>query len=262
MKASSAALEAKTDGAVGGQPYEVVGITVAKPLPGQEENYDMRLRWNTGTTISLMVRSSDLSIIDMDNEASKVTSFVDEKKNDLLKSTGKLQSMHTGMFAPTEPVSCRSIDGEGQWAMVAFHAPSVPAAGCKSVTIKADIVLQAGLGSTVAEHKDIPLSGKGKFKVGDATITVKKQDAVGDEFKMKIALESKGSFNTIKDFTFLNSSGKEIEYRPSGSGWMGDTNVIWMTLAEEVETVTIKTDTYEKFDTIRIPVTLEVGVGF
>ena len=258
---------AKTVNGPGGkQPsFEVVGVTVAKPLPPQEGHHDTMLRWNDGTTISLLVRSDSLSIIGLDEEESKVISFVDEKKNDLMKSSGKQEQWQgKNFFRPTEPVSCPAVDSEGKWALVVFHAPNPPAADCKLVTLKGEIVLRAGSGSTTTEHKEIDLAGKGQFKAGDAAITVKKEADTGmmGDFKMKITLESKDALDMVKEFSFFNSQGKEIGSQYAGSGYMGDTNIIYFWLAEDVKTITIKTDVYEKFETIRIPVSLETGIGF
>ena len=256
---------AKTVADPGKPPFEVVGVAVAKPLPPQEGHNDTMMRWNDGTTISLLVRSDDLSIIALDDEASKVISFVDEKKNDLMKSSGRQEQWGMSVFRPTEPVSCPVVDSEGKWALVVFHAPNPPSPDCKLVTLQGEIVLRAGSGSTMTEHKDIDiLSGKGQFKAGNATITVKKEDDMGmmGDFKMRITLESQDAMDTIKEFSFFNSQGEKIESQYAGSGYMGDTNTLYFWFAEDVKTITIKTDAYEKFETIRVPVSLETGIGF
>ena len=246
------------------QPFEVVGVNVAKPLPQQEGHNDVLMRWNEGTTVSLLVRVDDISIIDLDENASKVNSFVDDKKNDLMKSSGVQQQQGWSMFRSTEPVSCSVVDSEGTWALVAFHAPNSPADGCKSISLKADVALRAGSGSVITEHKNIDLSGKGQFNAGNATVLVKKSDSnmgmMGD-YKMQIALVSKDALDTIKEYSFFNPQGEEIEYDWAGSSRSGTTSTIYIVLTEEVDTITIKTDTYEKFETIRIPVSLEIGLG-
>lgn len=258
-----------TDEPAGKQPYEVLGISIIKPTPGQEGGF------HDGTTITLLVRSLDLAIVTVDEEASRVTTFVDEKKNDLLDPEYK------GKY-----VARRQDIGDGRkWVTINFRVPNTPATGCKTVTLKAEIVLKVGGGSVVEEHKNIPLSGKGKFKIGKTTVTVKKGEAsrsgienlfsgifnmekpedAKDKKSTPIILETNGSFDIIKKFTFLNDKGEEIESRWSGSScsnMMEHHEEHYYTLAEEVESVTIKTDAYEKLETLRIPVSVDVGVGF
>jgi len=269
-------LSAGTDSAVpsGKPPYEIVCVMVGKPLPSKDENHAHMLSWSVGTTISLLVRSDDLTIIGLDDKASKMISFVDEKKNDLMKSAQRPQQMGMNMFITFEPssVSCHNVDYEGKWAIVQFSAPNPPAAGSQFVTLKGNIALRAGTGSIVTEHKDIDLSGKGQFKAGNAVITVKKRDSnsgmrmtfmgVSDDISKQIALEAKGDLDSIKKFSFFNSQGEEIESRSTGSMSGGGNSSLYFELVEDVETITIKTDAYEKLETIRIPVSLETGIGF
>lgn len=260
---------------------EVFAVSVSKEIP-QSENKDgqppmtrMRMGSQPGTTVSFLIPSpKGAEALGLADEA-KIEKFVDENKTDLLvKAKPKaLFSGMTTMFGGAvndSPLSENQIDDDGRWMIVDCFAPNRPAPGSKTVRVEGMLVLRYGKGSKTSEHKNIPLDGKGKFSVAGETITVVKSKnkpfnfpgSNRPEMKQTITLSSKKPLDSFFSITFYDSKGKEIEFNQSMNGSMNDTFFENYDLAVEVDSLSIEVEEYETIETVKIPVSQTVGLGF
>ena len=274
-----------------GAKLSVHSISVSKEMPRDEEEQsgfghqvmfggDFRER----TCVTLLVQMPDHLIVALDDEASKLTRFSDDKNTDLLQKKeaaprtggieGNLMGSTTNMttmvrdMGPT-PIQARMMGMHGtaqKKVLIDCSAPNRPASGTQTIALEGQIVLQCGQGTKTTEHKNIPLDGSGKFETGGITVAVKKENrppfgGFGSEMKMQIAFTSNKPLDNIVSYEFLDAQGNEIEWQQSGWMGMGQTQTRYFNLAEEVDSLTIQLEEYEKIETITLPVSLKVGLG-
>jgi hypothetical protein len=185
------------------------------------------------------------------------------------------------MTIPREPTINQGWkEDTGKWILIECRTYNRPAPGSQTVTLEGQIVIQCGQGIKTTEHKDIPLNGTGKFEVGGISITVEKTRQGGgmimlggwlsdqEEGDMNISLISNRSLDSFIKFTFLDADGNEIRSRRTGSGASifpvgraEERHTTYFQLAEEVDSLTIRLEMYEKLETITLPFSLNVGLG-
>jgi len=259
-----------------GAKMEVHAISVAKKMPPGEKG---QMMWGgmdqEGTRVTLLVQVPDYSIMALDEEASKLTRFSDDKNTDLLKTAPKTGGMAgnlswdmMGSIEPTlPPIRARMTESTGKWVLIDCSTPNLPASQTQTIALEGELVLQCGQGAKTSEHKSIPLDGSGKFTAGGVTVTVQKAaegggfGGMGQETKMRIAFVSNKSLDGVISYTFFDAQENEIEWQDGGSMWGGNTHTEYFNLAEEVDSLTIQLEEYEKIETITLPVSLKVGLG-
>ena len=254
-------------------------ISIAKKMPHGEESHMMWGMDHEGTRITLLVQVSDYSIVALDEEASRLTRFSDDKNTDLLKTDsgtggimGNLMGGMMGNMEPNQPpIQARMMrNTTGKQIFIDCSAPNCPAPGTQTITLEGRIILQCGQGVKMTEHKNVPLDGSGKFTAGGVSVAIKKEESggfgntfggMGQEMKMRISFTSNKPLDGVISYTFLDTNGNEIEWQDGG--WMGtnQTHTEYFSLAEEVDSLTIQLEEYETIETITLPVSLKVGLG-
>ena len=260
-----------------GATMEVHGISVMKKMPPPEDDNGVIYMTSVpeGTAVSLLIQVPEHSIIDLDETASKLSKFVDDKNTDLLKrnpqtgraATGAMRDMTMG-FLEQSPLRTNCISPSKKWIILDCVAPNQPTSGTQTVALEGKIVLQCGKGTKTTEHKNISLNGKGKFDVGEIRFNVEKaKESAGvwfgqeDEWKMQISLLSNKSLDSIISYTFLDAEGKEIKSKEFGWWGMGNQRTTNFSLAKEVDSVSIRVVEYETMETVTLPFSLTVGLG-
>ena len=120
---------------------EVVGISVSKPVTNLPPEASLI---SPGTHVMLMVSDPQLSIVGVDAEKSKITSFTDNKGTDL--SEGDAQPMEF-IAAP-----------DGKSGIVHLHQAKVPTAKSVRVVIKGQLHLMRGGLDKDAQTVAVPLN--------------------------------------------------------------------------------------------------------
>ena len=160
---------------------------------------------------------------------------------------------------------------------------SFPAPGATKISLKATLVFRRAASEKIIEEKDVPVKTGRKSKAGDLQFSI---EAVSEEkmkeneqrnwgfrgndtpeTKMGISLVASEPLESIKGVLFFNPKGDEIKITMTGSGSKGSglfgttyTNDFW--LAEKPDEVTVKITYYEGIETVKIPLSMETGVGF
>jgi hypothetical protein len=240
---------------------ELVGLSVAKPKPGDKFGRSMASGLQAGTRLHLQIRRPDVSIVDLDTEASKLETFTDEKGTDLSKADRAGWKSRSWLSWP-------EVSKDGHTASFGVTSKRVPAAGAKELHLKAAIVLRCGSAVKNAEVKDLALKKGSKLAAGSLTMTVKSvQDGGGwdEDTKMTLELTSRRPFTPVKKLTFLAPDGKEIKHHLQGRGsasFGGSTTYTRSyALARKVEAATVRIEYYSKVQTLTVPVDVAAGLG-
>jgi len=238
---------------------EVVGLWIGKKDPNSkwERSYVMGRR--PGTSVFVRIAPPDKQIISVDDKACKLAGFSDDKGTDLAKAKKSRFAFGAGWLGSND------ISDDGKTCLVEIRSQSTPATGAKELKIRARLVLRCGGEVKTAEAKDVALNKGAKIAAGPVPMEISKVSKGRGEAKLEITLKSSTSFDAIKSLTFIAPEGKVIKHRKTGSGrsGFGDkyTYERFYSLYEEVKTVSIRIEYYDKIETLTVPIKLTTGVG-
>jgi hypothetical protein len=247
---------------------EVFGLSIGKPAPklsGEDTGSFGAFAVQPGTRLTLWLSARTRQIVDLDEKASTITSFMDDKETDLMKQEAK-RGGFGGFSFGFGPLSS-SISPDKHHCTVEVRADHRPAAGATTIRLKADLVLKCGSGEKVAETKNASLTKGSKLAGGPLTFIIDNVDEGGfGDSKMSLAVETEGDIAAIKEVAFFDVSGKAIKSRRMGwssSGFGGKTtHVVNYGLEKKVDQVTARITYFDKIEAVKVPVDLKTGIGF
>lgn len=255
---------------------EVVAASIAKPMSeslSQEDKQDMMMAMAgamPGTQLRLLLSSSTKQFVGMDEEACRLTRFVDDKGTVLTPTEG---GGHSGFRTFSG-----SLMKNGRLCAVEIRADAMPAKGATKLIVQGEVVLRCGEGEKTVESDALDVAAGGKVSLGSTSVTVKqaKNENMGfnmmgfgsadsGETKMSVTLTAKAPLDTIKSLTFLDPQGKAIKHRRQGSSSMGFagnmTYEVTYGLAQKVSKLKLQVVQFERVELLKVPLSLEVGVG-
>jgi hypothetical protein len=251
----------------GGVKVEVFGLSIGKPAPkleGEDSGSFGAFAVQPGTRLTLWLSDPSRQIVDLDEKASKITAFTDDKQTDLLKKETK--KGFGGFSFGFGPLSA-SVSPDKHHCTVEVRADNRPAEGAQAIRLKADLVLKCGAGEKVAETKNASLAKGTKLAGGplEFKLIEVSNDGFGDS-KMTLSLETEGDIAAIKQIAFFDANGKEIKSRRMGwssSGFGGKmTHQMNYGLEKQADKATSKITYFEKLEALTVPVDLKTGLGF
>lgn len=235
--------------------FRVAGIRVAAPA---DEDEMRPFNWSSGTTIALRLDFPAGGLIEIDEDASKLQAFVDDKGTNLLEGEERFGNSGFGSFP--------KISEAGNAALIEITGPSVPAADAGKLIAKGTLVVRAATKKKTFTHKDVALKANGKIEAGSFPLTIKsfgKSD--WQEDKNEVALTGKGDVSTIAEIRFLGADGKPLESDRISTMSFGSgesTNVEWSyTLPLNAKVVTVEIDYWQDMKTLELPFGVASGVG-
>ena len=255
------AATAKTEAAA---KVEVVGLSLEKALENQPPGQQMRFGQfpTEGTSVTLLVSHPGKTILGLDEKKSRLTSFTDDKKADLLKARPKPKNQGVAFnFGPANgsPLKVENRpDGHSCWVKVL--GPTLPAPGASKITVKGQLVLNCAATVKTAEHKNVALTNGTKIKAGSIPISV-----IAGPPEAGFALEVDGPISVLKSVTFFDAEGKEMKSQSNGTSsyTIGNTTRSSQSFSfgKPVAKATIRV-TYFDTEVLIVPIDVAVGVGF
>ncbi len=271
-----------------GVTVEILGISLAKPLPTREEDDEQASPFmmsvgqgRPGTLLAVMLSDPEREIITLDDERAKVTACTDDLGNDLTEGSFGGRVSFSRM-----PLMVRK---GRHLALTEIDLPLLPAAGAAKIRLRGELAIRCGTGEAASEQADVPLKSAGKITAGPVPLEIgpaKKDEGLQIDFfglqpagnaeesqpKVTVTLTSRKNTDAIKKIVFLTADGKEIGQRQLGSsnstslapggGSPMEHHSRTIGLAADVEKATVRIVAYEKLETIVVPIDFEIGVGF
>lgn len=250
-----------------GMKVQIVGLQVTKPLPraGEQKENQFQFQQSSmfgppGVEVHFLVTDAERAILSIDEQASKVKCS-DDKGTDLAKQE---KDARFG-FGSRAFSSRETPDKVG--TVVELHQPNAPAAGATKIRIDGELVLRCGTGEVVVDQKDVELKPKTAVKAGPVAFEIieAKAEDFGDS-KFSIEIKSDKSFDALKDLEFLDAAGKPIAAQNMGTSSFGAfgkmTYQRTIGLARKADKVTLRIKHYKTIESIKVPLKLELGVGF
>ncbi|NIA07274.1 MAG: hypothetical protein GWP14_06515 [Actinobacteria bacterium] len=234
----------------------LIGLAIFRPDLKDPSQSEVGFGNKPGTTLHVKIMQQDKFIIDVDDKASKLLSFTDDKGTDLSKQ--KQKRFGQGWLA-----SFPKIAEDGQSCIIEIRSDRLPKAEAGQITVKAQIALTCGSGEKTERVENVSLKPDITLNVGPMAIKIAK---VGKpdwgNAKLNIQLSTKQNLANIKTVEFFDTDGQEIKSRQTGS--MSSNNVVFMksyNLDKKVDTATISVTYFEKVESVTVPIDIRASVG-
>ena len=245
--------------AIGAAPAakpEVYAVEIKKAEPGRDERFAAQ----EGVTVKVFVPQPGRFIIGVDEKASKLSAFVDDRKTDLSKAKDP-KAFKQDFLSPFSEVTT-----DGQGIKLDLRAPRPPSAGARGIQIKADVALRVGSDEKKQEVKDVSLA-ESKISLAGMNVTVKRsKDQAWGDYKMSVTINANRPQDCIRKLSFVGADGKEIKSgiisRSSFSFGTGGNWDVTYGLERVVDKATIRVEYFDKVEVVSVPLDMDLGVGF
>ncbi|MGD0383120.1 MAG: hypothetical protein ABSA77_06325, partial [Thermoguttaceae bacterium] len=251
---------------------ELISLRIDKTAPG--ENI-ARMGGHPGTSLAFWIADPENRLVAFNQKESKIESFVDDKGTDL-------SELMPGPFVWSRFGEFRGNRVSPGGYQVEVGGDSFPAPGATKISLKATLVFRRASNEKTIEEKDVPVKSGRKVKAGSLQLSI---EAMSEEklkeneprnrgfrgndlpeTKMGISLAASEPLESIKSVLFFNPKGDEIKITTSGQS--ENSALLWKTyardfwLAEKHDAVTVKITYYENVETLKMPLSVDTGLGF
>lgn len=185
-----------------------IGIRVVGPGLGANGTELRPFNESPGTVVALAIQAArGGGIVDIDNRASKVDAFTDDKGQSLLEEA------RVGSFP--------KVAEDGSAAIVEVEVRARPPAGAASVTVQGSVAMTVAAGSKPVRASGVKLETGQTFKAGTATMTIGEAKVEEESTAITFGL-TRTLLSTIREVRFFDAKNAPIEARRSGSGYMNE----------------------------------------
>ena len=192
-------------------PVEVVGVQIVQKAYGEKE-FQMLVPFNsfkTGIEIGLGFSMKDGGIIKIDEDASVLETFADDKGTNLIVKDFGRQGFG--------PFPKRSEDGKA--GIISLASSKLPAAGATEVTAKGKIAMTTASTKKAERSKIVELKKGATLTLGKINFKVVKVEGKGET--KQISLETNDSIDALAEVRFIGENNAKLETERRGSGSMG-----------------------------------------
>lgn len=211
-----------------------------------------------GLELKLAVLVPGKPILEVDADSSRLVRFVDDKGTDL--AAGAPKGFFSWVSLDTafreEPIES---------AMLQIKTGTLPADGAGRVELEAVIALRSAEGEQKKQAR-VALQKGQAIEHGPVPMKVSNVSEGGfGGGALKVDISSEVPLTAVKAFEFLDAAGVVLEVSDNGksSMSMGDRTTYTRSfgLPEKVDAVTLRIVSYEKVETVELPVSIAFGPG-
>lgn len=225
----------------------VAGIRVVGTGLGANASELRPFNESPGTTVTIAIESPKGSgIVEIDDDASRLDSFADDKGQTLLEE---------GRVGPFPKVA-----EDGSAALVEVETRGRPSPGSASVTVQGTLSITMASGSKPVRVPAVKLQANQAFKVGATTMTIKEASADDESTKINIGLP-RSILNSIREVRFFDAANAAIDAHRSSSGYMNEKAEMEYELKTKDKTATIEFELWQNSRTVKVPFNLQAGLG-
>ena len=252
---------------------KLISLRIDKTAPGENT---ARMGGHPGTSLAFWIADPENRLVAFNQKESKIENFVDDKGTDL-------SELMPGPFVWSRFGEFRGNRVSPGGYQVEVGGDSFPTRGSTKISLRATLVFRRASNEKTIEEKDVPVKSGRKIKAGSLQLSIEamseenlreneprnrgfKGSNEPPETKMGISLTAREPLESIKSVLFFNPKGDEIKITMSGQS--EDGALLWKTyaknfwLAEKHDEVTVKITYYEKVETVKMPLSVETGLGF
>ncbi len=244
---------------------QVVGLQVAARIPGD----DMMMQpfhSAPGVALSVLIRSTQKTIVAFDDDASSLDILQDDRGKDLKTAPAGTPSASSMSITSWQPdFGFPQISEDGKAVLFDLRGRGVPSAGSARIRAQGTAVLKVGTTQETARQVNVPLRKGTNITAGPVLFTV--QDVTdGGAFgaAMTLTLSANQDLDAISEIKFQDASGADIDTQDSGmvtTSMMGRVSVQkQISFNEKVGSATVVVKYWKGLETVRVPLKLDAGL--
>ena len=223
------------------------GIRVVGPGLGANGSELRPFNEAPGTVVVLAIQAPrGNGIVEVDNHASKLDAFSDDKGQSLLEE-GRM-----GSFP--------KVAEDGSAALVEVEVRARPSAGAASVTVQGSVSMTLAAGSKPVRAAGVRLETGQTFKVGATTMTVGEAKVEDESTKITFGLP-RSVLITIREVRFFDAKNAPIESRRTGSGYFNEKATLEFDAKTKDKTATVEFELWQNSRVVKVPFNVLVGLG-
>jgi hypothetical protein len=204
----------------------------------------------TGTQVHVRVKCAGAALLGIDDDASKLIAFTDDRGTDLSQKDQWLWPfLHTS--------------DDGQETTVTLKSEKTPGPGARELRLRAVVALKTGADPQLAETKDCAFAAGSTLDAGFATWTVK--ESKRENGGLSLTLHATTSFDGVRELVFVGPKGALKHDERGTCGWSingkGEyTKSLFVPGAPEK--MTMRVAYWGRTETAQVPIDVAAGVGF
>jgi hypothetical protein len=225
----------------------VAGVRIIGPGFGANGSEIHAFNNSPGTTIAIAFQAAPgTGIIDIDDRASRIEGFADDKGQNLL-AEGRL-----GSFP--------KISEDHSVALVELEVQGRPSTGAAVISARGTVAMTLATGSNVTHIANLSLEAGKTFKIGAATVTVKSATPSDDNMDVTLGLP-RSLMNAIKAMHFADAKGQPIDSHQTSSGYTNEVASIELELKTKDKAASVDFDIWQSPQQVKVPFNLAAGLG-
>lgn len=200
-----------------------------------------------GTTVSLAVQAPKGSgIVDIDDHASKLDVFSDDKGQSLLEE---------GRVGPFPKIA-----EDGSAALLEIEVRARPSAGATSLSAQGSVAMTLAGGSKPFRAANVKLAADQTFKIGTTTLTISEAKPEEESTRFTVKLP-RSLLTTIRAIRFFDAKNAPIEAERHGSGYFNEKAELELEAKTKDKIVSIEFELWQNLKTIKAPFAVQAGLG-
>jgi hypothetical protein len=200
-----------------------------------------------GTTVAIaLVAPKGSGIVDIDDHASKLDAFNDDKGQSL---------MEEGRIGPFPHVT-----EDGTAALFEVEVRARPSAGAASVSVQGSVAMTLAAGSKPTRAANVKLDANATFKMGATTLTIS-DPKVEDEATQFTVNLPRSLLTTVRDIRFFDTKNQPIEGHRRGSGYFNEKAELELEAKTKDKVITIEFELWQNTKVVKFPFNVTAGIG-
>lgn len=225
----------------------IAGVRVVGPGLGANASEISAFNERPGVTIALFIKAPTGSgIVDIDDDASRIDAFTDDKGQSLLEE-GDI-----GSFP--------KVSEDGSVGLIDIEVRARPSAGAVSVNAQGSVAMTLAGGSKPQRIANVRLEAGQTVKLGTATIALKEITAGDESMSITLGL-TRPLMTTIRDVRFFDAKGVKIESRRTSSGYMGDAAELAYDVKTKDKAAAVEFDIWQNMRQVKVPFNVKASVA-
>lgn len=223
-----------------------------------EDGEELRpFNWTRGTTVALLAHVSAGGLLYLDEDASEITSFTDEKGTDLLKGDSNSRP----------DFGWPKVSEDGKACALEITSSVLPAKGATELRAEGTLVLVRATKKETHTVTGVALAKGTKFTVGNIQFEVTKaEDKSWPDIALDIKLKTDADLSAVAAIRFLDANKNEVPWKHLGSAMMTTpdgktTSEIEFGLTQKREIVDIAVDVWLDPTQYQVPFKVKATLG-
>lgn len=231
---------------------EVAGVQIVQKAYGAEENNKLVPfnTFKTGMEIALGFSIKDSGIISIDEDASVLSKFTDDKGTNLITKDFGRQGF--GSFPKHSE--------DGKYGLTSITTTKLPADGATKVLAAGKIAVTTATTKKTERSKVVALKKGAAFALGKINFKVTDFDANDDS--VRVTFETSDSLEALAEVRFIGEGNAKLEADNNGSGSFGfngkKTYSKSYSIKGKAASVIMEADMWQDAKQVEIPFDLEV----